>query len=168
MFLGAPTTWTDWAALATMISAPATVITLLFAGFQLRRSLAVEGGRFMLEVERMLAEHNGTHRRLRPGGDWCGTGKGPETAEEWDQVEEYMGLFEHCELLIKAGVLDLRRFKSLFGYRIENILANQTIVCQKLICEGKRWSDFVSLTKRLQLPFSDTNCQSGEQMTPKR
>jgi hypothetical protein len=126
----------------------------------------------MLEVERMLAEHNKTHLRLRPGGDWCRTGKGPETPEEWDHVDEYMGLFEHCELLIKAGVLDLQRFKSLFGYRIENILANEKIVCKKLVCrpEADHWSDFISLTERLKLktPHISCDCENKRERHPKK
>jgi hypothetical protein len=62
-----------------------------------------------------------------------------------------MGLFEHCEVLIQAGLLNSDMFKSLFGYRVENILANSRIVHSKLICEQDGWRDFLSLIKRLHL-----------------
>jgi hypothetical protein len=105
----------------------------------------------MLEIERMLATHDRVHLRLRPGGDWCGTGIGPTTLEERAQVEDYMGLFEHCELLIRSGVINSQMFENLFKYRIENLVANPVIVREKLILEKDYWIDFIQLVKRLHL-----------------
>jgi hypothetical protein len=145
----------EWSNLATIISAPTAALALLFAGLQLRRTLAVERGRFTLEIERMLASHDRTHLRLRPGGDWFGAERGPATVEEWGQVEDYMGLFEHCEILIQSGLLDPTKYKRLFGYRIENILANPVIVREKLLKEKSGWVDFLMLVKRLHLVVPD-------------
>lgn len=139
----------DCANLATTISAPTAVFALLFAGMQMRRTLAVERGRFMLELERMMATHDRTHLRLRPGGDWCDAGAGPETSEEWAQVEDYMGLFEHCEILIRSGLLGSTMFDRMFGYRISNILNNSKIVHIKLVEEKEGWNDFLRLAQRL-------------------
>ena len=158
MFLGSSTGLSEWSNLATIIGAPTGVLALLFAGLQLRRALSVERGRFMLEIERMLATHDRVHLRLRPGGDWYKTGIGPTTLEEFAQVEDYMGLFEHCELLIRSGVLNLKMFEKLFGYRIENILANPVIVREKLIDEKHGWLDFLRLVKRLHLTIPELIC----------
>jgi hypothetical protein len=152
----------EWSNLATIISAPTAVFALLFAGLQLRRTLAVERGRFTLEIERMLASHDRTHLRLRPGGDWFGTGRGPATIEEWGPVEDYMGLFEHCEILIQSGLLNPTMFKRLFGYRIENILANPVIVRKKLVEEKGGWIDFLMLVKRLHLVVPDLVREGGD------
>ena len=47
--------------------------------------------------------HFEPHLKLRPGGEWAGTGKGPINAQEWAQLEAYMGLFEHCEIMLRYG-----------------------------------------------------------------
>jgi hypothetical protein len=142
----------ELAQLATVVGAPVGVGALIYAGIQLQRTLRVERGRFMLELERMIAVHDATHYRLRPGGDWAGpNAKAPQNLQEWAQLEDYMGFFEHCELLLKDRALDLPSFKSLFGFRVENIVANQSIVQTKLVEEGKYWNEFRHLAKRLNL-----------------
>jgi hypothetical protein len=141
----------EWSSLATIISAPIAAFALVFAGIQLRRTLAVERGRFMLEIERMLASSDATHLRLRPGGEWCDSGRGPETIEQWGQVEDYMGLFEHCEILIQSGLVNAHIFDRMFGYRVSNILNNPVIVGEKLVKEKDGWVDFLSLVQRLRL-----------------
>jgi len=166
MFPHAPANWSEWSNLATIIGTPLAIFALLFTGLQLRRTFAVERGRFMLEIERMLGTHDRIHLRLRPGGDWSGLGgRGPANPEEWGQVEDYMGLFEHCEILIRSGLLNAGMFKDLFGYRIENILANQRIVCAKLICEKEGWADFLRLVKRLQLTVPHHVCNDKQHST---
>ena len=139
---------------ATALGAPLAVLALAYTGIQLKRTLAVERGRFLLELERMSATHDKTHLRLRPGGDLSDGRSTPQTAAEWSELEDYMGFFEHCELLIQAESLELDRFKRLFGYRVGNIVANKSIVDAKLVQEGRNWQDFRSLAERLgyQLP----------------
>ena len=162
-----PTHLSEWSNLATIISTPLAVFALLFTGLQLKRTFAVERGRFMLEIERMLATHDRIHLRLRPGGDWSGpSGRGPANLEEWGQVEDYMGLFEHCEILIRSGLLNAGLFNDLFGYRMVNILANQKIFCAKLIREKDGWSDFWRLVRRLQLKVPPHVCDDTQDSTP--
>ena len=67
------------------------------------------------------------------------------------QLEDYMGFFEHCEVLMQQGSLDPRVFRSLFGYRLENILENKLIVKEKLIDERNYWQLFWALLQRLRL-----------------
>jgi hypothetical protein len=88
---------------------------------------------------------------LRTGGKWAKTGAGPVTAEDWAAVEDYMGFFEHCELLMRNGSLDTASFKALFGYRVENIIQNDVIVQAKLDRERDDWKLFISLLDRLGL-----------------
>jgi len=102
----------------------------------------------MLELERMFATHDRIHLLLRPDGKWCGDG-GPQTIEDWTAVEDYMGLFEHCEILIQTGLLNADMFDRLFGYRLTNILANAVITQAKLVREKQGWTDFLRLVERL-------------------
>lgn len=140
--------------LATIIGAPLAILALAFTGIQLERTLLLERGRFLLELERMSADHAKTHLRLRPSGDLADGHTPPSTPAEWAELEDYMGFFEHCELLIDAGALDQSSFERLFGYRVRNILSNEAIVKIKLVREGKHWEDFRKLAERLgcQLP----------------
>lgn len=135
--------------LATALGAPIAIGALIFAGVQLRRTLLIERGRFLLELERMSGIHEKTHIKLRPGGEWSDRKTGPQSATEWAELEDYMGFFEHCELLIHAGTMEIAHFERLFGYRLRNIVANETIVQAKLVQEGAYWKDFRSLASRL-------------------
>jgi len=62
-----------------------------------------------------------------------------------------MGLFEHCEVMLREGLIDLKTFSSIYRYRVKNILANKVIVQEKLVKEKKRWTEFIRLTHRLGL-----------------
>ena len=142
--------------LATAIGAPVAIAALFYTGWQLRRTRLIEQGRFMLELERMSEKHDPIHTRLRRSGDWHGSAGGPKTLQEWVAVDDYMGFFEHCELLLKAGTLKTQAFKSLYGYRVENIAANPVLVRAKLIQEKEYWLEFLDLCKRLKIEPVET------------
>ena len=89
---------------------------------------------------------------MRPGGAWTKDDAGPTSESEWSKVEDYMGFFEHCELLLQDGSLKPASFKALFGYRVVNIMANDNIVREKLLKEGASWHLFLELLDRLKLP----------------
>lgn len=59
-----------------------------------------------------------------------------------------MGLFEHCETMLEGRLIDFRTFKSIFAYRLSNIVANRVIVEVKLVREREHWTRFLSLLKR--------------------
>jgi len=104
----------------------------------------------------MFAVHDKVHIKLRPGGEWSNSKSGPKNSFEWAELEDYMDLFEHCEILLKKKLIDEDTFKSIFSYRLQNIIANNTIVGAKLVCEKYYWGDFIKLLKRLniQLPIN--------------
>ena len=93
--------------------------------------------------------------KLGPGGEWAGTGKGPSNPQEWAQLEAYMGLFEHCEIMLREGLIDLKTFDLNYGYRIKNILANEVIVREKLVKAKEGWPQFISLIHRLDIKFPE-------------
>ena len=135
--------------LATVVGVMGGLLGLWYAGRQLRESRLASRGEFLLELDNAFVRHAEIHRRLRPGGEWAGTGRGPETADEWIAVEDYMGLFERIEVLIEGGILDAPLVNRLYGYRVNNIVANATIRKTKLIDGRGGWTDLLRLIQRL-------------------
>lgn len=143
----------QWADVATIAGAVIAIIVLGYTAFQVRIATAVSRGQFLLELEKMLTAHEEVHLKLRPGGEWTG-GKGPETAADWAKVEDYLGFFEHAEMLLTAKLIDWPTFQAIFSYRLGNILANRTIVEEKLQQQRSSWAIILQLLKRagLDLP----------------
>ncbi len=143
---------------ASIVASTTTVLGILialvgavFAYKQIKATKEISKGEFMLLLEQIISRYDAVHLRLRPGGDWAKPGAGPKSGEEWDAVDDYMGFFEHCELLIQAGTLDQREFQTLYGYRVHNLLANENIVSAKLNSQEKElWTVFLALCKRLE------------------
>ena len=66
-------------------------------------------------------------------------------------VEAYMGLFEHCEIMLEQGLIDDRTFREIYLYRLRNIVANDIIRQQKLIDRASGWPRFLALLKRVNV-----------------
>ena len=143
----------DLSHLATIFGLPVALGALIYAGVQLHSGLKVAKGQFILDLKQMLDTHRVVHRRLRPGEIWHGAdGQLPATAQEWCDLEEYMGFFEHCEILIQDGSLDLDNFIDMFSYRVHNIVSNPKIVEAKLTGpERASWELFLKLCNRLKI-----------------
>ena len=139
-----------WADIATVAGVPVAVIALAYTARSLRSSALTSRAQFWLEIEKMFAVHDAVHVKLRPGGAWADEVSGPEAADEWAAVEDYMGLFEHCELLLRQKLIDWETFSRLFSYRVSNILYHRDIVRAKLIEEGSSWGLFIDLCVRLE------------------
>jgi hypothetical protein len=121
----------DIANIATIIASIIGAGALVFAGIQLKNSAQVAEGQFLLELEKMMTAHDEIHLKLRPGGAWA-DGASPNSPKDWAALEDYMGFFEHCELLIQDKSLSVERFNHIFGYRVFNIVANKAICKAKL------------------------------------
>ena len=139
----------DWADIATIVGAITAVAVLIYTARQIRQNTQVSRGQFWLELEKMFAAHDEVHINLRPGGKWSKENSGPETIEEWAKVEDYMGLFEHSEILLKKNLIDWETFGSIFSYRLYNILRNRRIVTAKLVEEADSWKGFLRLLSKL-------------------
>jgi len=64
-----------------------------------------------------------------------------------------MGLFEHCNIMIDDGLIDLKTFKDIYGYRVNNILKNNIIKTAKLEREKDSWENFIQLCHKLGYPI---------------
>jgi hypothetical protein len=128
----------------------ATGAGLWFVWRQLRDARRIAQGEFLLRLDEMFRYHDKVHRRLRRGGEWYSQGEGPNSVEEWADVDSYMGLFERIKILIDNKVVDLETINALYGYRLDNILANNKIKQEKLEKDEKdKWCDFIKLCKAL-------------------
>ena len=162
---------------AQVLGAIGTVGGIFYAAAQLRHSASTSRAAFLLQLEDMSHDHDAVQAKLLPKGAWTEKGAGPVTPIEWVQAEDYLGFFEHCEIQMRQGSLDPRVFWHLFGYRIENIIANELIVREKLIGERQHWLLFWALLRRFRLtprisrmqPESDkaahATCQVTQQHT---
>jgi hypothetical protein len=154
----------EWiSAAATGLASVVAIGALVYAGRQARwareaaqatRDATIAAARvaeseFFLHIEELLASHSDVHVRLRTGGAWALSGLGPESSDEWARVEAYMGLFERMNRLIEAHDLSVDYIARFYGYRINNIWANDAIRHQKLEVETAAWQDFVDLSRRV-------------------
>ena len=133
----------------TIISALIATASLMYMGKQLKLSAKVSEGQFLLEIEKMAYTHDEVHLNLRPGGKWSSGKITSATQAEWAKIDDYMGFFEHCELLMQDKSLSEKNFRSIFEYRVHNILDNNNIVQAKLVDEKEHWKVFLELQSRL-------------------
>lgn len=134
------------------------------------REIKNQRAQFWLELRKMFAEHDDVHRMLRYGtwphslADSASTASSlfstdidssndreEPTLEQWADLEAYMGLFEHCKAMLDDDLIDFPTFSSIYGYRVGNILANETIEKAKFRNKHARggWKDFIALAEKL-------------------
>ena len=136
---------------AQVFGAIGTVAGIFYVAEQLRHNASANRATVLLDLENMSHDHDAVHAKLRPGGAWTDKEAGPATPVEWVQAEDYLGFFEHCEILMRQGSLDPNVFWSLYGYRLDYILRNKPIVKERLIAEREDWRLFWFLLRRFKL-----------------
>ncbi len=136
---------------AQILGAVGTVGGIFYAAAQIRNNASTAQSALLLQLEDISHDHDAVCSKMSPGGAWLEKGAGPETPKEWMQAEDYLRFFEHCEILIRQGSLNPRLFWNFFGYRLENILANEVIVRKKLIDEREHRRLFWGLLRRFML-----------------
>ena len=144
----------DVANWSQLVGALLALIALYFAWEQLYQSKLIAKGELMLQLEALSDQgsRSETHIKLRPAGVWGvnNPGAAPSNNQEWAAIDDYMGFFEHVEHLLRAGSIDISDFQELFGYRVENLLSNETICTAKLKGPQREyWKLFLELLVRL-------------------
>jgi len=143
-----PLTTSDYIALlgsaGTAATAFVAIVALVYAKEQikeaqnqLQQSRKVAHGEFLLRLDEAFQRHQEVQQLLQPGFAWGrndqGRSKGgPSQAEDWFKVTQYMGLFERVNSLLKNETVDLDSIDAFYGYRLHNIVSNDTIRAQKL------------------------------------
>lgn len=144
----------EFANIATIVACFVAVAALFYTAYHVRKNAQTNRATFWLELEKMFQAHDPVHLKLRPGGKWADGESGPTTPEEWVALEDYMGLFEHCEIMMTSNLIDVSTFSDIFEYRLHNIVNNRSIVNAKLRQEAKDWKNFLKLLKRLDIPLT--------------
>ena len=138
--------------LGSLFGVGVATIALCFTAYNTRITARANRARFWLDLRTHFYRYDEVHRKLRPGGEWY-SGDGPATADEWAQVEAYMGLFEHCEKMLEKRLIDERQFSEIYEYRLSNLVANDTIREEKLRKRPEGWISFLALLDRLGIEF---------------
>lgn len=138
--------------LATIIGVLFGAASLAFAALNTRRTSLTNRARFWLDLRSSFTVHDEIHRKLHPRGDWKQT-RTP-TPEEQFQVEAYMGLFEHCEIMLAQGLIDERTFREVYRYRLLNLVANDWVRVEKLCKIPDGWKRLIALLTRMEVPYS--------------
>ena len=132
------------------ISAVAAAGGLIFNAYERHRESKIARGTFWLELEKMFQHYDQLYLHLRfQGGDWvCKDDVGPSTKEDIAQLCDYIGLFEHCYILLKQNIIDLDTFQGIYKTRIIGLLSNKII--RKEI-SNEKWETFHELLRKLGL-----------------
>lgn len=141
----------DGAHIATMVGVFIAVLALGYTAVQVKRGANANKAEFWLRFREMISHYEVVHSNLRPGGAWADPETGPQKPGEWVQVEGYMGLFEHCEIMMESCLIDRKTFKAIYRYRLKNILTNKAIVQKKLVDEKESWKFFLKLVEKERL-----------------
>lgn len=148
----------ELADILSVIGLSLTGFGLFYAGMQLRDSRKVSKSQFMLELYKIIDEHNELHLELTKQGFANGTFQ-PRTDEEWLRIGRLMGLFEHINSLEKSGIIDIRTIDKLYSYRIIPLVKNEHIYDKHIDPNTKSWLGFKELLYKLdeQPNFKEMN-----------
>jgi hypothetical protein len=181
-----PPTTSDYIVLlgsaATVVTALVAVVALVYAKGQikeaqnqLQQSRKIAQGDFLLRLDEAFQRNHEVHQKLQPafawGKDATGRSKGgPSVAEEWFNVSQYMGLFERVNSLLKNETVDLASIDSFYGYRLYNVVANDTIRKAKLENPelARYWENLIDLWLKLKVRHEDWEQYPGIVLIRKR
>lgn len=135
--------------IVTIVGLPVAIWAIVQNTRAARKSALISEGEFFLNLENMLVRHDPIYINLRGSGAWTQTGTGPETAEDWARLSDYMGFFEHCEHLLQQGSISEPVYRKLFGNRVRHIMANDRVVKTMLVDRASGWSLFIRHAERL-------------------
>lgn len=136
----------------------------------------INRGNFWLEIEKMFKTYDDFYQHLRVKiGDWYGEDlKGPTNVQNRSPtiqsgannlalMRDYLGLFEHCNLLLKQKIIDLQTFENIYKTRVMGILSNKFIRGELMDEKNKKtWSDFHDLLNRLGLTDKEDHFLFGK------
>ena len=142
-------TLTEYKDIATLISVIIGACSLLAAAITMTITVKTNRAKFWLELRSAFAKHDDVHKKLRNGGIWA-MNKGPNNTDEYFLIEAYMGLFEHCEIMLSQNLIDEKTFHEIYYYRVLNLLNNNWVRVVKLQKNAAGWERFLALVIRME------------------
>lgn len=132
------------------IIAVASVITMLITGMgcyiayiQLQKINATDSSRFLLELRDSFSEKRRwkIHKAIKNNSN--GYLENHDT-----EVDDYLGLFEICEVMINKGTMTVKDFSIFYFYRLEYILGNNYILNKLVTEKASYWTNISKIFKR--------------------
>ena len=146
--------------IATILGVLVGAGALASAALTLMITVRTNRAKFWLELRSAFVRHDEVHRKLRPGGEWSASA-GPKDTEEFAQIEAYMGLFEHCEIMLSQKLIDQVTFAEIYRYRLQNLVANDWVRIEKLCRRPDGWTRFIALLKRVNVEYKCSTQADG-------
>jgi hypothetical protein len=117
------------------------ILAFVFSIYQFIKGYRINSGVFLLQFRECFCEDKKykLHVKLRNGDKL--------ESDDWPIIDDYMGLFEVMNIMIRNGALDRNNVIQLYEYRLLNIVKSSEIFYHKLICEYKSWKNFYLLLK---------------------
>jgi hypothetical protein len=142
---------------STAVTALIAIGALFYARSQIQEAHRIAHGDFLLRLDEAFQRHDEVHTLLQPAFAWGRDGEGickggPATPEDWFKVTQYMGLLERVNSLLKNKTLELASADRFYGYRVYNLVSNDTIRMQKLQHPeiAPYWEDFIDLWLKIK------------------
>lgn len=125
-----------------VVSLAASIVAVVVSVSAYVHSRRSSEATFWLRLRQLFSEEHKVviHRKLRQGD--------PLSAEEWLGLDDYLGLFEVVECMLRARIIKLSTFRHLYKYRLSNVIQSDEVVKSKLIAEAADWKLLYSLLSR--------------------
>lgn len=142
----------DWTAIFTGAQAIIMFIGFFLTILQLRSSRNDSRAQFWFKIKTHFYRFEDIATSLRPGGKW--QYKIPPDAESWSRVDEYLGMFEYCEMLLKRNIIDEDFFKIEYRVQLSNAIGHPQIN-EKINNpnENEYWKTLFELCERLDINY---------------
>ncbi len=137
-----------WGDIFAGLQALFILVGFIFAIVQLRNQSRDSRTNVMFQLMQMFRDYDDIQVAFRPGGKW--NDKCPETAEDWARIDNYLGLYEHCEVLIQLNRIEPEFFERAYRVPLENALLHSDVQ-HKLQGEYECWHDLWALCKRYNI-----------------
>ena len=126
--------------LAQIFAGIAATIALIYTSLQFKKNSRIAKGQFLLDLREKFSEDRRyeIHLALRNN----------QPITDWHALEDYLGLFEICEIMIRNNTIELDDFSSLYRYRLQNILIAKSVVLMKFVRGCRSYKNFYSLIRR--------------------
>lgn len=138
--------------IATIIGVIVAVVSLAATAYNININMKINRAKFWLDLRTAFSKHDEVHQRLRPGGDWTNNAE-PANVSDMAKIEAYMGLFEHCESMLKEKLIDKETFRNIYSYRLHNLVANKWVKEKKLRDHKLEWERFIELLNEMKIKY---------------
>ena len=138
--------------LVTALSIIGTIIVIYLTKKQIDKNTKAIISKNHLELRKLFSEPSRfeVHSKLRPGNNNADVEEWPANKNDWVEVEDYLGVFETIEFMLKSKTLDENMVKSTYYYRLVNIKHNSRIV-DKIMSPDEDWELMKGLLRRYAL-----------------